>query len=237
MALVSFRRSLAALILAANGLMWLVNALLGPPELLFLTSAMTLVYATGYFAVSSDWFWGRWYGIGLCYFGSLYLLGILQNPEYTTFFALLGGSHLLALASLYGSTMASHYEGAPEWRLTFNIDEDSARRLGRSVQSAATTLPILILQLLGPRTETWFVVVLGVGLGVVGLVGLVRLKTWSLLALAAAGAALMSTAGLPSGALPLGQGLGPLYLSVGVAGLLLPLAIWAGPIARALRAR
>src|SRR5262245_23378150 len=154
MELVSFRRAIASLVFAGNGLLWLLNALLGPPELLAVTTSMAVVYGIAYFSVSADWFWGRWFGMGLCYFGSLYLLALLQSPDYAAFLIVIGGSHLMALLCLYGSTMASSYEGSPEWRLAFNVDEDSARRLSRTVQSAATSLPILILQLLGPRPES-----------------------------------------------------------------------------------
>ena len=241
MELVSFRRSVASLVFAANGLLWLVNAMLGPPELRAVTIAMTAVYAVAYFAVSADFFWGRWFGMGLCYFGSLYLLALLQNPEYSLFFGILGGSHVLALLCLYGGTMASSYEGSPQWRLAFNVDEDTARRLGRSVQSAATTLPILILQLLGPRQESGLLVLAVFGLALSGLVGLLRMRTWSLLALGGAGVGLLSTLVLPVERVaapftaPLGAGFGTEMLLVGGIGLLLPLLVWARPFRRTLR--
>jgi hypothetical protein len=242
MELIPFRRAVASLIFAANGLLWLVNALLGPSEMWAVTAAMTAVYAIAYFAVSADFFWGRWFGMGLCYFGSLYLLALLQNPEYSAFLGVLGGSHVLALLCLYGSSMASRYEGSPEWRLTFNIDEDTARRLGRSVQSAATTLPILILQLLGPRPESSLLVLTVFGLAIAGLYGLLHLRTWSLLALGGAGVGLLSTLLLPAerlgapftGLMP--SGLSTEMLLLGSAGLILPLLLWARPFRRSLRA-
>lgn len=242
MELVSFRRSIASLVFAANGLLWLVNSLLGPPEMKAVTTAMMLVYAVAYFAVSADCFWGRWFGMGLSYFGSLYLLALLQKPDFAAFFMILGGSHILAGACLYGSTMASSYEGSPEWRLTFNVDEDSARRLGRSVQSAATTLPILILQLLGPRPESSLLVLGIFGLALTGLYGLLRLRTWSLLALASAGVALASTIFLPAETMSVpmagsgGSGFGTTVLLAGSVGLVLPLLLWARPFRRSLRA-
>jgi hypothetical protein len=240
MELVPIRRAVASLIFAAHGLLWLINALLGQPELRAVTTAMTVVYAVAYFAVSANFFWGRWFGMGLCYFGSLYLLGLLQNPEYSTFFAILGGSHMLALLCLFGSSMASSYEGSPQWRLAFNVDEDSARRLGRSVQSAATTIPILILQLLGPRPESGLLVLAVFGLALAGLYGLLHLRTWALFALGGAGLGLASTLLLPAeriaapfAAVP---GLGTPMLLLGAAGLVLPLLVWARPFHRSRRA-
>jgi hypothetical protein len=241
MELVSLRRSVASLMFAFNAMLWLVNALVGPPDFLPVTAAMTAVYVIGYFAVSADWFWGRWFGMGLCYFGSLYLVALLQSPEYAVFLGILGGSHVLALLCLYGSTMASCYEGSPEWRLAFNVDEDTARRLGRSVQSAATTIPILILQLLGPRPESSMLVLLALGLALTGLFGLLRLRTWALLALAGAGISLAGTLGLPAEAVhapfsgPLGIDFSRLTLLVGTLGLFVPLALWAKPFRRSLR--
>lgn len=242
MGLAGFRRAVASLVFAAHGLLWLLNSILAPPEMRALTIGMTLVYAVAYFSVSAEAFWGRWFGMGLCYYGSILLVGLLRYPELAPVWLILGGSHVVALACLYGSSMASRYEGAPEWRLTFNVDEDSSRRLGRSVQSAATTIPILILQLLGPREESSIVVLTVLGLATAGMFGMLRLKTWSLLALGAAGTVFLTTLALPAERFmpPFGFAMDPTLstamLAIGAAGLIVPMLVWAKPLRRSLRA-
>jgi hypothetical protein len=173
--------------------------------------------------VVAGYFWARWYAIGVGLFGTLSAaIGIWQiGPEFILL--VFGGSHLAAVLALTGEAMQAPFEGQPEWRARFHMDNHGVNRLGRSVVRASLGLPLVLLYALAPKPGSALVAVTAV-LAAGGLAGLVRLRSWGVLAIAAA-AALAGVAAC----------LGSLS-AVPVAAMLAAAASpFAAPIARALR--
>src|SRR6185436_5998836 len=73
----------------------------------------------------------------------------------------------------------------------FGMDDFGVVRLGRAVTRASAALPTLIAMALAPKPEPEWLVLAGAGLGSAGLAGLLRLRTWGVLALGGAGAAVL----------------------------------------------
>ena len=94
-------------------------------------------------------------------------------------------THLAISVFLSGEGMAARYEYSEAAAERWNLQEESLTLLRRAVKSAGSTIPILILYTLGPSPELMHWAALG--LGVTGMVGLLRGRTWGVLALGGAG--------------------------------------------------
>ena len=145
---------------------------------------------------------------------------------------------------LLGEGMASRYEYSEATAERWNLQEESLILMRRSVKSAGTFLPFLVLWALGPDPEGMQLAALGLGVG--GLVAMLRGRTWGVLALGGAGVLALADGlgvfGAPAMSYLMLTPRGSLMLYGPVAGLLaggLMLApmFFAGPIARFLRAR
>ncbi|TPV96450.1 MAG: hypothetical protein B7733_04790 [Myxococcales bacterium FL481] len=182
--MVGIRRAIALLILGFFGTQFSITAWLGPDELMACYTGLGLVYLLAFFGVAAQWFWARWFAMGVGHFGALPLLLVFQvGPE--PLLLLFGGVHLLVTVLLMGEGMASSYERSEKVQERWNFQEESLVLLRRGIKSAGTTLPFLILYTLAPRSE-WMQ--LGtLALGLVGLVGLLRARVWGVLALGVAG--------------------------------------------------
>ena len=86
--------------------------------------------------------------------------------------------------------MASRYELQATWRERYAMDEFGVARLGKAVTRGAASLPTLIMWALAPREGDQMLLLGGLALllAVGGLSGLVRLRSWGLLALSGAAA-------------------------------------------------
>ncbi len=164
--------------------------------------ALGAVYALGFFALAAEWFWGRWYVLGLGVSGmTLSLLGLVTggwNPGL----AIWGGLHLAIYAPLMGETMAERYENLDILKERYGLDEYGVARLKRAVKSAATALPTLIFYTLAPKHHQLsdFFLLLTVG---VGFYGLLRMRFWGVMVLALATLwTAISTVQMSSGAYP-----------------------------------
>jgi hypothetical protein len=140
---------------------------------------------------------------------------------------------------LWGRAMSGPYDGQLAWRERFHMDEHAVQRLGRSVIRAGVSLPLVLLYALMPRPESLSLgcgaALAGVAAGVLagaGLRGLIRLRTWSLVALAAAGGLLLALAGAELATVGIATAASPT-----IAGVLLLAAVapYAGAVARWLR--
>jgi hypothetical protein len=183
------RRALALLCLGVYatlfGLMSLI-AMSQLPEWVACFVGLALCYGLGFFAVAADWFWGRWFATGLGYSGlTLAILSVVATQQVLPQMMVYGAMHGLIALCLAGEKMAAAYEARPEWRARFQLDDAGVLRIRRSVTRAAASLPSLIMWALAPRDGAALAVL---ALGLVGLVGLLRGRTWGLLAIAVAGA-------------------------------------------------
>jgi hypothetical protein len=226
--LVGERRALAAAVLAFYGFLYLVFGLLAaPPELAPALTALAALYGVAFFGLVAGWFWGRWYASGLAMYGVVTgALGMFQlGAEPILIF--LTVSHALVVAAIAGDGMAAGFEGRTEWRVRFHLDEPAVERLGKSITRAAMTLPYLLLWALAPRTgdEGLVAGLIPFALGAAGLWALIRLRTWGVLSLAAAGAALVTTSVAGAGSVSVA----PLIAAAVLGAAVVP---FVGPIAR-----
>lgn len=182
--MVGIRRAFALLLLGFYVTQFAMTAWLGPAELFPCYLGLALCYGLAFVGLAAEWFWARWFAIGVGHFGSLLLLVLLQ-VGMEPIIAFFGFTHLAIAVFLAGEGMASRYEYSEAAAERWNFQEESLVLMRRAVKSAGSTLPILILYALGPRPE--FLQYAAFGLGVAGLYGLLKGRTWGVFALGAAG--------------------------------------------------
>jgi hypothetical protein len=189
------RRAVAALALSAFvTLYFLVSLNPDLPEGLgrvFL--ALSVCYAVGFLGVVAEWFWGRWFATGLAWSGVMMAIAIMAMLGWVPQLAVFGGLHLLVAVSLMGKKMAARYDLQEAWRARYKMDEYGVARLRKAVTSTAASLPSMIMWALGPKEEALAIGgVAALALAVFGLRGLIKMRSWGVLALG--GAALLAVA-------------------------------------------
>lgn len=198
------RVALALLALSFFAVIYTMNALLAPPEWRAMMLGLGACYIAAFLALAAEWFWGRWFAAGLGYSGAM--VGLLSLVMIGVHPALLvyGGLHVVVVAALWGPKMAAHYELQTAWREKYGMDEPGVAKLGKTVTRSAASLPTLIMWALAPRTGQGLALLAG-AVALAGLVGVLRMRTWALLAfLGAAVAAIV--AATPAAAVSLGVG-------------------------------
>ena len=230
--MVGIRRALALLLLGFYVTQFAMTAWLGPEEMFACYLGLALCYGTAFIALGAEWFWGRWFAMGVGNFGSLLLL-VLFKVGFDPMIAFFGFSHLAIAVFLLGEGMAARYEHSEATAERWNFQDESLLLMRRATLSAGSTIPFLILYALAPRPD---VVQLGaLGLGVIGLAALLARRTWGALAIGGAGLlALLDATGVfgtpPAGYLLLspGGGLiihGPAFAWLAALVLLVPLSL------------
>ena len=220
--MVGERRALSCAVMAFYFLLFFVFAFSGlAPELSKALYALAGVYGLAFFALVAGYFWARWYSVGVGLFGVIVSIVMLwqarsiEDPyikeaiiKQMLFF---GSTHLVAALFLWGDAMSQGYDGQTAWRERFHMDDNAVQRLGRAVIRAGVSLPFVLMYAFVPRQDTGSVIASIVALCLTGLGvrALVKLKTWGVLALGAAGvlmaimaATTLSTDGLQSAVLP-----------------------------------
>ena len=183
--MVGIRRAIALLLLGFYVTQFAMTAWLGPDELYAAYLGLALCYGLAFVGLAAEWFWARWFAVGVGNFGSLALL-VLVKVGMEPIIAFFGFTHLIIWLALLGEGMAARYEYSAHTAERWNFQEESLILMRRAVKSAGTTLPFLILYTLAPQPEAMQLTALA--LGVAGFVGLVRGRTWGVLALGGAGA-------------------------------------------------
>src|SRR5690606_11504548 len=123
------------------------------------------------------------------------------------------------------------------------MDENATRRLGKAVIRVGVSLPILLAYGLAPRAGMLesLLVMTAVGVAGLGIIGLLRLRTWGIVAMIAGAAAILATLGTTSSLATMDQGNQGVTLDLFATGmsavLLLALASapFVGPMVRFLR--
>ena len=189
--LVGLRRAVSLFVIGFCTTLFVLVALAqgGPWARVFY--ALAAAYGIAFFGLAAEWFWGRWYAMGLSASGiTIAVLGLVTNG-WNPGLAIWGGIHVLIYLPLIGDAMAERYENQRAWRERYGIDEHGAARLKRAVKGAATALPTLIFYTLAPREGNDLRLLL-VPLLALGLLGLLRLRFWGvlLIGLCAAGTAI-----------------------------------------------
>lgn len=248
------RRAVAALGLSLFVFFFLIVSLNAPPGLAPAFVALSVCYGVAFMGVAAEWFWGRWFAIGLGWSGIMLAGASLFMVGWTPILAFYGGLHGLVVLLLMGAKMAERYDLQPAWRERYGMDEFGVARLRKTVTRASASLPSVIFWALGPKEPGQGMLVTALALtagalAVVGLRGAVRARTWGLVALVASAAVMLPFAKMTAGGLGLAEAtslapltswaVGPLVLGPGLAAAFLAFAVlpFAVPVARYLRKR
>lgn len=181
------RRALAALSLSFFVTVYLFLSFNAPPGWGTAFLALSGCYLIAFIGVVAEWFWGSWFAGGLGWSGmmvaglSLFLIG--WAPPLVIY----GALHGLIVLFLAGKRVAALYEMQEGWREKLGMDEHGVSRLRKTVTRSAASLPSLILWAFGPKDPgqgmAHAMLLVGIaGLGIVGLGGLLRLRTWGAVA-------------------------------------------------------
>ncbi len=190
------RRALAALGLSLLVSLYLLLALMGADQgLARACLALALCYGVAFVGVVAEWFWARWFATGLAWSGLMIAGASLVMMGWSPVLAIFGGIHGRVVLALMGKKMEARYDLQEGWRLRYNLDEFGVARLQKTVTRAAASLPSMIFWALGPREDGMTMVagVAAVLLAAAGLRGLVRLRTWGVMALAASAVVVAAT--------------------------------------------
>ena len=195
------RRAVAALVLSFFVSLYLVLSLNAPDGWAPAFLGLAACYLVAFLAVAADWFWGRWFASGLGWSGLMVAAMSTVMLGWMWPLAIYGGMHGLMVVLLLGKRMTALYDLQEGWRQRFSMDEFAVARLRKTVTRSAASLPSMILWALGPKDpgqgmlHTLFLLT-AVALGVSGLAGVIRLRSWGVLALGGAAAALLTHGGL-----------------------------------------
>jgi hypothetical protein len=196
MGFVGERKAVSCAILALYTLIFFLSALSIPdPRLVPFLSSLAATYGLSFFAVVAGYFWARWFAIGLGLYGlSTGALLIWQiGPEpVVVFYALTHGAISLLL---WGPRVAAQFDGRTDWRARFHMDDNATHRLGRAVIRVGLTLPFLLAYGLAPREDAgqMLFVAAAVGLAGAGIWGLLRMRTWGVMAMVAGALAIAAS--------------------------------------------
>jgi len=244
------RRAVAALGLSVFFSLYLLLSLNAPEGFGRVFLALSALYGVAFVAVVAESFWGRWFANGLAWSGIMLAVIALVMIGWAPALAIYGGIHLLVLVPLLGKKMAARYELQEAWRLKYKMDEFGVARLQKTVTRTAATLPSMIIWALGPKEEGLVAAgaLVATVLAVAGLRGVIRLRSWGVVAVGGAAAVAGIVAGASAlfsrtcGGMAYGSHVGPLEQVSSVAGAPLAVALlfaavlpFAGAIARHLR--
>lgn len=193
------RRALSALALSFFGILYTFLAFNAPPGWGLAFAALGACYVVAFFAVVAEWFWGRWFAVGLGWSGVMVAVVSLIMVGWAPALAIYGLAHALIMVPLSGRTMAARYDLQEAWRQRYRMDELGVARLRKTITRSAASLPSLILWALGPKEGQGMGLLLSFGalaLVLVGLSGLVRLRTWGWLAVGGAAALTLASGNL-----------------------------------------
>jgi hypothetical protein len=241
MALVGERKALAAAGAAFFTVIYAMNGLVGPPGMTTMFLALAAVYGVAFFGVVAGWFWARWYAVGIGFSGLVISAIAAFQIGLDPLLLIIAVPHAGMVLGLVGRGMVPAYEGRPEWRERWRMDENGVHRLGKAVMRAGASLPYLVMAGLAPKGAALPAIagVAAVGLGALGLRALVQNRAWGLFALAGAAGACVVVVAAAAGPVVLSAGTGVAAGTAGLAALVLLVAAVAPfgrPLLRALRA-
>ena len=190
------RRALAAAVFAFYAFLYLIVALQPPmPGWATCFGALAAVYGAGFFGLVAGYFWARWFSIGLGISGTIAAGVSLWQMGLEPVILFYGGTHLGASLVLWGSSMASAFDGRPDWRARFHLDDNGTSKLGKAVIRAGVSLPYVIMYALAPK-EDMSSALLAAGSGALAVAGvwaLIRMRSWGVFALVGAAAGVIAT--------------------------------------------
>ena len=180
------RRALAAALLALHAFFYLVLSLVAPEGFGKFLGALSGVYGLGFFALVAGYFWARWYCVGLGLSGVISTaIALWQMGAEPIVMIILAVQGALVL-SLWGKSMSELFDGQKAWRERFHLDEHATNRLGNAIIRLGISLPFVV-STLAPKPGSEMLAVGAIALTVLGLRGVITMRTWGLFATAAAG--------------------------------------------------
>jgi hypothetical protein len=205
MKFVGERRALAAAVMAFYAVYTFLIAssgVAGPMSGVF--AALTGVYGLAFFGLVAGYFWARWYAVGVGLFGLIFTAVAIWKEGLYFPITFIGWTHLLATLMLWGTAMSGPFDGQTAWRERFHMDESAVQRLGRSVIRAGVSLPFILMYAFTPKQGAGeLAAIAAVGLALVGFRGMLKLRTWGVLAIGAAGASTLALGAAQGALLPL----------------------------------
>jgi hypothetical protein len=190
------RRAVSAFALSSFVFLYLFVALLlslnGMPAWAPAFMGLAACYGVAFMGVTAEWFWGRWFAEGLGWSGFMIAVAsLVMGGEWNPILGAFGALHGLIVLMLAGKKMAARYDEQPAWRQRYAMDEFGVARLRKTVTRASASLPSVILWALGPKDpgEGALVTVALLSAGLLtttGFWGVIRLRSWGLVTLAAA---------------------------------------------------
>jgi len=193
--LVGERKALAAAVLGFYMSIFFLVSLQAPEGWAGAFGALAGIYAVGFVGLVAEYFWARWFAIGLGISGLISAaMSVWQiGPEPVLVFY--GITHGLISLALWSGQVAGAFDGRKEWRERYHLDENATHRLGKSIIRVGVSLPYIVLYALAPKQPEGLWAVAAVVLVGAGVYGLLRMRGWALAALA--GGALALGASLP----------------------------------------
>lgn len=145
-------------------------------------------YLLSFFAVGAEWFWGRWFAMGLGWSGFMVGVFSLVNVGPVAPLVIYTLLHGAVVASLNGKKVSALYEGQTAWRERYGLDEYGVSRVGKAVTRTSASLPALVVWALGPKEPESLGILSGTSGPLVGVAfGLAAIGLYLLLKLRAAG--------------------------------------------------
>jgi len=148
------RRALALLPLAAFVLLYGILALLLEPAWSPAFAGLALCYLIGFVALGSEWFWARWYCVGLGWSGVMVGIFGMVSVGFVSPLVIYATMHGTIVLLLKGKSLSGLYEGQTAWRTRFELDDHGVIRVGKTVSRTSASLPALVIWALGPKQPT-----------------------------------------------------------------------------------
>lgn len=145
------QRALALLPLATFVLLYCTFAMLLDETWRPAFIGLAVCYLIAFIALGSDWFWARWYTMGLAWSGVMVGVFGMVSMGVVAPLVIYAALHGAVVLMLRGKKVAALYEGQTLWRERYALDEHGAARVGKAVSRTSASLPSLVLWALAPK--------------------------------------------------------------------------------------
>jgi len=187
------RRALAAAVIGFYMSIFFLMSFLAPEGLGPAFGGLAGVYGAAFFGIVAGYFWARWFAIGIGISGLISAIMSIWQIGPEPMLVIYGATHAAASLVLWGGKMSEMFDGRPEWRTRFHLDEHATNRLGKSVIRVGVSLPYIVLYALAPRESAMTGAMIALGLAGAGAWALFRMRTWGILAIGGAALATATT--------------------------------------------
>ena len=145
------QRALALLPLATFVLLYCTFAMLLDETWRAAFIGLAVCYLIAFIALGSEWFWARWYTMGLAWSGVMVGVFGMVNMGVVAPLVIYAALHGVVVLMLRGKKVGALYEGQSSWRERYGLDEHGAARVGKAVSRTSASLPSLVLWALAPK--------------------------------------------------------------------------------------